>query len=91
LLWWLKNPEASKNYKYLDVGKFKSPSQQCAGAFVLAGALCAKIKVQNLRGLRHYTSGKPYVSSGFSYNSDPKPCQPVQLQRSPKTDAKKPT
>jgi hypothetical protein len=42
------------------------------GAFVLPAASCANGQVQNFDGLRHYTSGKPYVSSGFSYNSDPK-------------------
>jgi len=52
----------------------KAPSRsRILGAFVLPLLACAKNRVQNLDGLRHYTSGKPCLSSVFSSVSDPKP------------------
>jgi hypothetical protein len=59
----------------------KAPRIRSAGAFVLPAVYCAKQQVQNLDGLRHYTSGKPLLSSVFSCVSDPKPQQAYPIRR----------
>jgi hypothetical protein len=51
-----------------------------APRFVLGLLFCLnkpapKRKCKTLMVLRHYTSGKPCLSSAFSSASDPKPCQ----------------
>jgi hypothetical protein len=52
----------------------KAPLTSVIGAFVLPAASCANRQVQKLVGPAPILySGKPYVSSAFSYNSDPKP------------------
>jgi hypothetical protein len=83
--------EARKNisvlYILIDVQK---PTRFALWAFVLRAETCAKIPVQNFDGLRYYTSGKPCLSSVFSYNSDPKPQQTSPIYMPAQTDAKKP-
>jgi len=60
----LKSPaRVKKDSTVATVNAFKSPSNSLVGAFVLPAVYCAKIKVQNFDGLRHYTSGKPCLSS----------------------------
>jgi hypothetical protein len=52
---------------------------------------CAKTQVQNFDGLRHYTSGKPFLSSVFSSVSDPKPSKPHAITTVAEMHVKKPT
>ena len=69
----------------------KAPRIRSVGAFVLPLLACAKTQVQNFDGLRHYTSGKPCLSSAFSLLSDPKPLKLQAINTPTPTDVKKPT
>jgi hypothetical protein len=62
----LKSPaRVKKDHAVATANAFKSPKIR-SGAFVLPAVYCANRQVQNLDGLRHYTSGKPPLSSAFS-------------------------
>jgi hypothetical protein len=59
----------------------KAPRIRSAGAFVLPRFSAPKRKCKTLMVLRHYTSGKPCLSSVFSLASDPKPQQADPIRR----------
>jgi len=69
----------------------KALHPQDVRAFVLPVLYGAKNQVQNFEVLRHYTSGKPFLSSVFSSVSDPKPQQLHTVYTPSEIDAKKPT
>jgi hypothetical protein len=78
----LKSPARVKKIQLLQQQMLsKAPTDSLVGAFVLSVRSCAKTQVQNLDGLRHYTSGKPFLSSAFSSASDPKPYQADPIRR----------